>query len=222
MQRLLAIFVKVPALAALTGMMWVGSGGLARAQLVAASCATDNEIGAEERAAIENGALSFVRNFVNSNASGAYELLAPTAKETISLDQLTGLVRQLAAPMAPFTDLRVVHTNLVKAMASNPGARVVCGSLGRPEDWSSVATKPMAEQAHVLVEAQTKNNGFTFTLWLIPEQGWNVLNFQMAASSMVGKTAQDILDLARRERESKHLFNATVLYARKSTCVPWT
>jgi hypothetical protein len=213
MQKLLAGLAKILMVAVLVGTAWIASDGFARAQFFAATCAADDEIAAEQRTAIEIGALGFVRNFVNSNTSEAYELLTPAARETISLDQFTDLAQRVVAPMGPFNDLRVAHAYLVKAVGGSAGTRMICGSLGRAEDWSAVATKPMSAQAHVLVEAQTRNNGFTFALWLVPEREWKIQYFHMTASSMVGKTAQDILLLARREREVKHLFNATVLYA---------
>jgi hypothetical protein len=64
-----------------------------------------------------------------------------------------------------------------------------------------------------LRKSRIKNNGIAFTLWLIAEQEWRVEYFQITPSSMVGKTASDMWALARKEQNSKHMFNAAVLYA---------
>src|SRR5262245_2960290 len=210
----LLVRLRVSLLAIMLGVAGTPPSGPVYAQLVLASCASDNEVTVEKRAAIEATALNFVRNMVGSNAPAAYEVLTAGAKQAIPFDQFAGLVRQVIGPMSPFTNVNVSHTYVVKAASGGANTRILCGNLGRPEDWVAVSAKPGTEQAHAVVDAQTRNNGFTVTLWLVVnDQNWRGEFFNMNASSMVGKTAQDIWQLARAEQNSKHLFNAAVLYA---------
>jgi hypothetical protein len=203
-----------------TIIMLVLSGGIvdlpAVAQPTMATCATGDEIPADKRATIEQTSLRFVQALVSFNAEAAYTELSSGAKQAVSRDKVAALIAQIIQPIAPFSAVRVAQIHLVKVVASAPTARVVCGSSARPEDWVSVAAKPVAEQAHVLVEAQTRNNGWTFALWLTPEQDWRVDSFTVVPSSMVGKTAHDLWDLARSEQQSKRSFNAAILYTTAS------
>jgi hypothetical protein len=182
------------------------------AQLTLASCATDNEIPTDQRTALEQAGLSFVQALISFNAEAAYTLLSSGAQQAVPRDKLAVLIAQAIQPMAPFSNVRVMQVHLVRAVTSASTARVICGSLARPGDWVSVAVKPIPEQAHVLIDAQTRNNGWTFALWLTPEPDWRVEYFHLTGSSMVGKTAHDIWDLARSEQQSKHNFNAAILY----------
>jgi len=182
------------------------------AQPILATCATGKEIPAGERAAIEQAGLRFVQALVSFNTEAAYTELSSGAKQAAPQDKVAALIAQVIQPMAPFSAVRVAQIHLVKVVTSAPTARILCGSLARPEDWVSVAVKPIAEQAHVLVDVQTRNNGWTFALWLAPEQDWRVEYFTVVPSSMVGKTAHDLWDLARSEQQSKHNFNAAILY----------
>lgn len=190
----------------------VMAGGPAIAQLTAVSCATNDEIPADKRAVLEQAALGFVQALIDFNAEAAYTALSPEAKQAVPQDKLATLIAAAIRPMAPFSDVHVAQIHLVKAATSAPNARALCGSLASPEGWVSVAVKPIAEQAHILIDAQTRNNGWAFTLWLTPEPDWRVAYFQLTASSMVGKTAHDIWDLARSEQQARHDFNAAILY----------
>jgi hypothetical protein len=188
------------------------AGEPAIAQLTAASCATNDEIPADKREALEHVALGFVQALISFNAEAAYAALSPEAKQTLSRDTLATLIAAGIRPMAPFSDVHAAQIHLVKVATSAPNARALCGSLASPEGWVSVAVKPIAEQAHILIAAQTRNNGWAFTLWLMPEPDWRVAYFQLTASSLVGKTAHDMWDLARSEQQARHDFNAAILY----------
>jgi hypothetical protein len=212
MQELLAR-LKLPIWAAALAIAGSASSGPVHAAFVVASCSTDNEIAAEQRAEIEAVALGFVRNMVGTAPLAAYLSFTAAAKQATASDKFVALVKQAVQPLGPFSNLRIAQTHLLKSLGAGDGARMLCGISLRPEDRVTVTVKPAAEQAHVLVEAQTRNNGFTFALWLIADLGWNVESFHIQMSSMVGKTAQDILALARTERQDKHGFNATILYA---------
>lgn len=175
-------------------------------------CAADNEIRGDKRAALEQVSLNFVQALADSNVEAAYTALSPEAKQAVPRDKLAALVASTIRPLAPFSDVRVVQIYLLNVITSASNARTICGSPASPEGWVSVAVRSGAEQAHVLVDAQTKNNGWTFTLSLASEQNWRVNYFHLAPSSLAGKTARDMWDLARSEQQSKRNFNAAILY----------
>jgi hypothetical protein len=86
--------------------------------------------------------------------------------------------------------------------------------LSSPKGWVAVTARPGVEQAHVVVEAQTLNNGWAFSIWLIREsEEWRVQYFQVGTISIAGKSAEDLWTLARSEKQRQHDFNAFVLYA---------
>jgi hypothetical protein len=183
------------------------------AQPILATCATDDEIPPDKRATIEQAGLRFVQALVSLNTEAAYSELSSGAKQAVPRDKVAVLIAQVIQPIAPFSAVRVAQIHLVKVVTNASTARILCGSsLARPEDWVSVAVRPIAEQAHVLIDAQTKNNGWTFALWLAPEQDWRVDYFNVVTSTMVGKTAHDLWDLARSEQQSNRNFNAAMLY----------
>lgn len=175
----------------------------------AASCSTGDEIPAGMRATLEQTGLRFVAALLGSDPAAAYAAFTSEAKQAVSLDEFTAMVRQVVQPMAPFSNLRVQQIYLVKQARGSP---VICGSLKRPEDRVTVAAKTVPEQAHLVVEGDTKNNGFAFVLWLIPEQDWRIQYLQVMATSMAGRSATDIWGLARDEQHRNHDFNATILY----------
>ena len=175
-------------------------------------CAADNEIREDKRAALEQVSLSFVQALGYFNIEAVYTALSPGAKQALPRDKVAALVAGTIRPLAPFSNVQVVQTYLLEAITNASSARTICGSQASPGGWVSVAVGPAAEQAHVLVNAQTKNNGWTFTLWLSSEQNWRVDYFHLTASSIVGKTTHEMWDLARSEQQSNRNFNAAILY----------
>jgi hypothetical protein len=187
-------------------------GSRAFAQLFAAKCSSGDEIPAEDRAALAEVGLRFVTAVVASNPEGAYGVLSTKGKQALPADRFLAIIRQSVEPMGPFGNLHVAQTHLVKITGGIGDQRVICGGLGRPEDWVAVAVESIPKQAYVLVEGETKNNGWAFVLWLVPEQDWRVQHFQFTSTEMVGKSAEDLWRLARDEQGRDHHFNATVLY----------
>jgi len=178
------------------------------------SCATDGEISVEDRATLDQAAMQFVQSLLGSNPTAAYSSFTADAKQTVSLENFTAMVQQGIQPMAPYTDLHVAHTYLAKVTGGTQEQRVVCGNLSSPEGWVAVTAKPGPQQAHVIVESQTRNNTWAFVIWLLWEQGhWHVQYFQATIVAMVGKSAQDLLAMARTQQQRHHNFNASALYA---------
>jgi hypothetical protein len=183
-------------------------------QPFAASCSTDDEISSKDHAAVERMAIEFVQNALGPNPEIAYSVFTAEAKENINSEKFVAMFKSGIQRMGPFTNLHVARTYLAKVTGGSQEQRVICGNLSSPEGWVAVNTKPGPAQAHLLVEGQTLNNTWTFVLWLLPEQGnWRVQYFQVMASAIVGKTAEDLQRMAESERRKNHNFNAYILYA---------
>ena len=179
-----------------------------------ASCATDNEISAQERAALGQIAMQFVQTALGSNPTIAYSTFTADAKQNVSVEKFSVLIQQEIQPMAPYTNTHVVHVYLPKVIGGTQNQRIVCGDLSSPDGWVSVLAKPGSRQAHIIVEAQTRNNTWAFVLWLLQVQGnWQVQYFHPAISGMVGKSSQDLRSIARTQQQRHHNFNAATLYA---------
>jgi hypothetical protein len=178
------------------------------------SCATDGEISADERATLDQTAMQFVQTILSSNPTAAYSNFTADAKQNVSLENVSAMIQQGIQPMAPYTNVHVVHTYLAKVTGGTQEQRVVCGNLSSPEGWVTVTAKPGPQQGHVIVESQTRNNTWAFVIWLLQEQGhWHVQYFQVMIVEMVGKSAQDLLVMARTQQQRHHNFNACALYA---------
>jgi hypothetical protein len=156
--------------------------------------------------------LTFVQTILGANPEAAYATFTSEAKQFVSRDQFLSIVRQAIQPAGPLENLHVAETHHVEIGTGAPN-RVICGSLGRPEDWVAVAAKPVAKQAHLIIAGKTKNNDFAFVLWLIREKDWRVEHFHFITINMSGKSAQDIWNLARDQQRRNNNFNAAVLYA---------
>ncbi len=80
-----------------------------------------------------------------------------------------------------------MHTYLIELEGKSPG-RVICGTnFSRPDDWESLETANVPEQAYVLIFAKMVNNLMVVSVWLVPEQGrWKVQSFWMNAASIGG------------------------------------
>jgi hypothetical protein len=179
--------------------------------LQAGTCEADDEIAAADRKEIESTALEFARDTLGAHPGSAYALMTAAAQATTSPDKLeTGLAAYNRAT-GPFFNVKVAHSYFVRSVGHGPDGRTLCGT---GPQWISVAVRPGLEQAHVEVSADTRNNGWAVTLWLLPEAGnWRVQYFHLGAASAAGHTPQMLLDMARRERDGGHAFNADMLYA---------
>ncbi len=184
------------------------------AQPFVSTCGTDNEIALQERNAIDQVALEFVKNVLGPNPGSAYSTFTTDAKANVSQDRFIAVLKQAVLPMAPFKDLHVAHRYLAKVTGGTENQAVICGSLSSPQTWVSVIAKPGPVQAYAILEAETLNNTWGFVMWLLPEQGnWHVQYFQPVPTAMVGKTAGDLQLMAISEKQKDHNFNSYVLLA---------
>lgn len=178
-----------------------------------ASCIVDDAIDGGTRHALEQAALDFVNAASGANPINAYGMLAADTKGAVTPDKFLAAMRPSLEAIAPLSDVHVVHTYFVRA-ASNGGARqrVICGSLDQADRWVAVTAKPVAEQAHLIVDATAKGGHWAFVLWLVPESGWRVEGFNVAATAMGGKTLDEMVAAARAQHDQHHDFNAVLLY----------
>jgi hypothetical protein len=177
------------------------------------SCKADDEIPAVARESANQFAMQFVQDALGPNLQNAYASFSADAKTNISYENFVSIFEQAVQPMAPFTDLHVTHTYFPKVTGGDQPRQVVCGNLSSTNSWVAVTAKPGPSQAHIVMEAQTRNNTWAFISWLVSENGsWKVEYIQSAAIAMVGKTAKDLRAEAAREEKKNHNFNAFVLY----------
>jgi hypothetical protein len=178
------------------------------------SCKTDKEIPEKDLVAMDEAATDFVQNALGPNPEIAYPNFTADAKTYLNSEKFVATFRQGIQPSGPFKSLRVAHTYLAQVTGGTQEQRVVCGNLSSPEGWVAVSTKPGPKQGHVIVEAQTLNNTWTFVIWLLPEQGnWHVQFAQPTITAMVGKNAENLRRMADSEMHENHNFNAYILYA---------
>ncbi len=172
-------------------------------------CKSDSEIGPSERATIESVALSFTTKAFGTDVSGAYAMMTAETKATLTAGGLAAAIGSTGLPtMSP--TFKVDHAYLVESNGS-PG-RAICGAL-KDNRWISVAMGTARRQAHAMILGQTRNNDWQVSLWLWPDNdGWKVHLLHVGLSGAVGLGAEQIFDMARRERREGHPFNAFVLY----------
>lgn len=177
-------------------------------------CKIDHEIASAQHDALSDRALAFVRAALGANPQAAYAMMAPEAQSRTSAQGFAEQLRALNSSSGPFENLRVAHTYLITGVAEDVAQpRALCGTMASG-DWVSVAIQPGQEQAYVVVGAQTRNNGWAFTLWLARDgREWRVLNFHIGIAAIAGRTPEDLLDLIRVEREAGRAFNAAILLA---------
>jgi hypothetical protein len=179
----------------------------------AGSCQKDEEISATQRGELDAFAMKVVGAALAKDTASTYAAMTKEVKSKLSLDKFTSGFLPIVQQMGPFEDPHVVHTYFIQSVGTGPDTRVVCGPLEN-NGWVSLAARLGLGQAHVLIEAKTRNNDWALTLWLLPEDnGWRVQYFNMAVASIVGMTPDVLLAKARQERDSGHLFNAAMLYA---------
>jgi hypothetical protein len=191
-----------------------GKSSLQVIQPYVSSCATDGEIPAKARDAVNQVAIQFVQNAVGPVPSVAYTAFSDEAKEITPSEQFVAGFQNQIKPMGPFKNLRVAHSYIAKLTGGTHEQRVVCGNISSPEGWVAVNAKPGPAEAHIIAEAQTVNNTVVFALYLVVEQSsWRVQSVHFATAEMVGRSAGDLQKMAEAENRMGHDFNAFILYA---------
>jgi hypothetical protein len=187
----------------------VGTGAVVTIHPRVFTCKEDAEISLGKREAVARSGLAFVWAVLGQAPDGGYAMMTDEAKRTVSREQLLQ-IRQSLLPMGPFDNLRITKTYLVTSMGGPSNSLMPCAFS---PNGVVVAVKPNAEQAHLVLESDTRNNRWSFVLWLIHDTDWEVESFHADVAGIVGKSASDILAMARSEEAANRHFNALILYA---------
>lgn len=186
----------------------------------AGRCQTDDEVPLADRALYEGPALDFVRTLLGPDPSRAYAAGTAALKQAMTPSAFAAFWRDNVVSLGALSNLHVAHSYYLTGSSTGTARyQVLCtalahGSFSSPEGRVLLAATPVPEQAHVVVEGDTRNNTFAFVLWLIPEQGeWRIEHVHLTVTAMVGKSSLDLWSLARAQRERHHDFNAFLLYA---------
>jgi hypothetical protein len=184
----------------------------AQPALFASSCAEDSHIGEATRKALNSAAINFVDTFLGPDPSSGFAALSKEGQEGVTQEQFAAQARVIEQ-LQP-SDLRTQHVYLLN-IAGKSARRVICATdLKKPDGWESLATINVPEQAYVVMSAQARNNSLAVTIWLVPEStGWKVQSFWINASTLADQGPIQLWEMARRERDLGHKFNAVLLYA---------
>jgi hypothetical protein len=175
-------------------------------------CYFDDGIEVTRRRAINSAAEGFWREALGGNARAAYAMLVPELQAKLTLDQFKDQVDAMIA----YAPVKVARrsTFFLELKGKSPGKVVCAEDLSRPSGWQALSAADIPEQAHVLMTAETVNNGLTFALWLTPNQGaWKVRSFWMRFSSMAGKDSYQLWEIGRAQAAKGHDLNAAVFTA---------
>jgi hypothetical protein len=176
------------------------------------TCLIDADVSPEDRQPVEAVALSFVAATLGSNPSEAYAMMAAEARAVESNEAFSAAMHAAQREMGQYRDLRVAHTYLIESTGDGAAERAVCGRLASRR-WISVALRPERKQAYVVMSARTQNSDWDLTVWLVPDEGkWAVESFNTGVASLAGRSADDVLQLARNEKTAGHGFNAFMLH----------
>lgn len=174
-------------------------------------CSTDDEIAAGERKTVGDAALALVRAMMANDDGAAYAMMTGETQAHMPRAEFAQFITTSNAVPGPFRDPQVSHVFVLETTGTGADGRGICSA--KPDGMISVEVKPGQRQAHVLITAQTVNNSWAFTIWLLPDgTAWRVQYVHIAASAIVGKSVDDMLQLARRERDAGRTFNAAMLY----------
>lgn len=178
------------------------------------SCLTDDEIPAADRSVVEAESRRFVQALFGPDPASAYDSFSSTAKKSVSRETFAAGVGPLIRSMESFSDLHVAHRYRVTVAGGQGYEKVRCRyRLGQP-DQVLVSAQAASIQAYVVLEARLRSNDWAAVVWLLREKGaWRVQHFQINIISMAGKSAEDLLDMARAQQQRRHDFNAFVLSA---------
>jgi hypothetical protein len=178
-----------------------------------AACRIDDQIPGSERAAIEATGLGFVNAVLAGKADAAYAGFTADTKAHMPAASFAQMVTGARQAFQGVRGLHVGHDYLVAGADKATDKKIICGDPRQPEQSVKLAVEPVPLQAHLLIEGGTTGDGFTFVLWLVHGQGWQVQNLYLGMSTMIGKSAADLWHMARGEAQRRHGFNAALLYA---------
>jgi hypothetical protein len=211
--------LAISAAAVMFSTLVVGAQAQSLLTVNAGSCLTDNEVPANERDPYEKSAMGFVETLLGDKPEEAYSELVDELRGKLSAEDFVRRINQGVRQFQPFADLHIEHSyresqiTLGSGRNNVPCTAVASGNLNAPEGRVMIAASPVPLQAHVIIEGRAKNNRWAFVLWLLPDQPrWRINGFYILPITILDRTATDIWNLARQERDRRHALNSYLLY----------
>lgn len=196
------------AIAAIAGLGY-GAGWRLHRPAPAVACLVNGAIASATRQALDRAALDFVAAVSGKDPAAAYAMLAAPTRDAVSQDKFNAAVHGSLDAVAPFRDVQVTDAYFIRMAPGADARSVACGA-----DPSGVvaAAKPLPQQAHIVVVANSKQGQWDFVLWLVPEKGWRVAGFDFVATEIGGKSLAALRAMARDQHAAHHDLNAMLLY----------
>jgi hypothetical protein len=186
----------------------------AQEQPLAFHCAQDGDIDTLKASVIQNTATEFLRTIINGEPGAAWDTLTAHSQQSIPRAQFVNGA-MLGVIAAQPRNLTLRHMFLIHVVGTPPpNARVTCGPDPADSEQSfNMTVAPALEQAYALFSADGASNELAFVLWIVRDQsGWRVNSFAANPSTLAGRSAQQLWQIARVEHQRDHDFNATLLY----------
>jgi len=179
---------------------------------VAISCVEDSKINEVAKNAIDSSATSFLNLLLGSTPATAFDSLSEQAKQNGTREQYIGLAKMVS--LFDPKHVSIQHTYLIGHIGKGID-RVPCeGAPPNQNDSESLSVVSVAQQAHVLLAGDMPNNKLAIDVWLVREQGvWKVQGVWAGPSSLGGKDARTVRELAPAQQNQGHSLNAALLYA---------
>ena len=176
-------------------------------------CQSGDEIGASVRSALQDRAMAFTKAILIGKSAEAYSMMTDQVRAVLPEGKFDPTVDAAVRRAGRLQGLRVGQTYYVVSAGAGPDGHTMCGPVTDDKRvW--VAVKPGFDQGHVVIYAKAPNNDWAFTFWLLPKgRDWQIQFFHSNLATIVGLTPDKLLQQARRERDSGHMFNAAMLYA---------
>jgi hypothetical protein len=196
----------------IAGGIYVLASGAVQFGINGGTCRQDNEIPADDRKSVDDAATGMVGAILANDRAGSYGRLTKELQAHASRGDFDKFIALTNVQFGPMHAPALGRTFLLDIAGAGPDGRTVCGQLSNNQ-WVSVVVRPGQRQAYAEVHAQSRNNGWDFVLWLLPEAGaWKVQDIHVNMSEMAGRSAGDLLAAARHERDAGHSFNAVMLF----------
>jgi len=187
------------------------------------TCKPRDVVESSQRDPFENAALRFVSKITKDDVAGAETELTSELRNYVPFERLKASIQPNVAAFQSLGSLRVSRSYLVEtAFMTGKNQTVICAadaseSANSIEGKVFVSARPFPKQAHVIIEGMADKGMWTFSLWMVPGQdSWNVEGFHVAAPSSLEMNVNQLLNLARAQRQLGHTLNAAVVYAAAS------
>lgn len=173
-------------------------------------CLHNDEIDPEIRSLAQNAAKKFLDAVVAGDATAAHVRLTDVLRKQLPIEKFAETMKQFTTMSAGVSGPKLEHS--YKPRIFGTGGETICATSG-PDGHVVVKALPLKEQMHLVYTANSTNNEWTWTLWLVENDGpWEVRSFNFYISSLAGLRARDLLHRAKEQDAKGHSFNAHMLY----------